>query len=478
MLFRVMLFLFSVMFAVPVANAQPGVHTSKTGGEILRLIRNEKLDLILPGAMRDNNVEMWIHVARGRDPLVQQFGSTSGYLIFTDLGNRIERAVFGSGGAVENIDVRGSINITRAIAGYNYNNSDPRQGFSIPEVYDEITEFVAERDPKTIAVNFSDWLTSADGISYTQYLQLVKILGPKYSGRIVSAENVITDFLSRRTLREVTAMTNTVEMNRQNFSRALSRITPGVTTIGDITWWANQEAFKRGLLGYSTWSSGGLRVYYSAVSEPIEPPDVRWWIRHPDYVLQRGDYFIFNTDFKYMGFGTDSKVHAYILREGETSVPESMQKVFDLGIKALDIMRPHMKVGMTGGESLAAMVKAMEDAGYIYTPFFDNGTEDYKMIQNALANTNKPGFSIDNHAFGNNGGSLRVEGPSMAPFRVNTHNLKIQANHIFAYEYMIHMNIPERPGFPLAMNFSNPQIISSRGVELLRQPKEEIVLIH
>ena len=179
-----------------------------------------------------------------------------------------------------------------------------------------------------------------------------------------------------------------------------------------------------------------------------------------------------------MGFGTDSKVHAYILREGETSVPESMQKVFDLGIKALDIMRPHMKVGMTGGESLAAMVKAMEDAGYIYTPFFDNGTEDYKMIQNALANTNKPGFSIDIHAFGNTGGSLRVEGPSMAPFRVNTHNLKIQANHIFAYEYMIHMNIPERPGFPLAMNFSNPQIISSRGVELLRQPKEEIVLIH
>ncbi len=26
--------------------------------------RNEKLDLILPGAMRDNNVDMWIHVSR------------------------------------------------------------------------------------------------------------------------------------------------------------------------------------------------------------------------------------------------------------------------------------------------------------------------------------------------------------------------------------------------------------------------------
>ncbi len=176
-----------------------------------------------------------------------------------------------------------------------------------------------------------------------------------------------------------------------------------------------------------------------------------------------------------MGFGTDSKVHAYILREGETSVPESFQKVFDLGIKALDILRPHMKVGMTAGESLDAMVKAMEDAGYVYTPFLDNGTEDYKMIQKALANTDKPGFSIDNHSFGNNGGNLRVEGPSMAPFRVNTHHLNIQENFIFAFEYMVHMNIPERPGFPLAMNFSNPQIVTSRGVEWLRAPNEEIV---
>ncbi len=201
MMSRIIIILISVMFLVPVANTQPGVHTAKTGGEVLRLLRNEKLDLILPGALRDNNVDMWIHVARGRDPLVQQFGSTSGFLIFTDLGDRIERAVFGSSGAVENIDVHGSVNISRAIDGYNYNNSDPRQGFSVPEVFNEITEFVAERDPKTIAVNYSE--------------------------RIVSAENIITDFLSRRTLKEVAAMTNTVEMNRQNFSKALSRIKPG-----------------------------------------------------------------------------------------------------------------------------------------------------------------------------------------------------------------------------------------------------------
>ncbi len=68
MITRIIILLISIMFTVPFVNAQPGVHTSRSGGEVLRLMRNEKLDLILPGAMRDNNVDMWIHVTRAGDP--------------------------------------------------------------------------------------------------------------------------------------------------------------------------------------------------------------------------------------------------------------------------------------------------------------------------------------------------------------------------------------------------------------------------
>ena len=63
-----MLFLIIIMFIVPFANAQTEGFTSESDAEVLRLIRNEKLDLILPGAMRDKNVEMWIHVTRPGDP--------------------------------------------------------------------------------------------------------------------------------------------------------------------------------------------------------------------------------------------------------------------------------------------------------------------------------------------------------------------------------------------------------------------------
>lgn len=67
--------------------------TAETDAEALRLMRNEKLDLILPGAMRDNNVDMWIHVIRAgnSDTMAIHFGSASGYLIYTDRGeDRIE----------------------------------------------------------------------------------------------------------------------------------------------------------------------------------------------------------------------------------------------------------------------------------------------------------------------------------------------------------------------------------------------------
>jgi len=95
MLNRIMLFLIIIMFIVPFANTQTEGLTSESDAEVLRLIRNEKLDLILPGAMRDNNVDMWIHVTRpgDPDPIAQQFGKTFGYLIFTDFYMRLNNSL-------------------------------------------------------------------------------------------------------------------------------------------------------------------------------------------------------------------------------------------------------------------------------------------------------------------------------------------------------------------------------------------------
>ncbi len=462
------LFFVAVPCTVSVLMAQPGVHTAKTGSEVLRLIRTEKLDLILPGAMRDNNVDMWIHVTRqgDQDPMFPEFGSTSGYLIFTDLGDRIERAVFGGSGAVTGIEVRGSREVARAFNGYS-NKLDSG-------VWDEITEFVTERDPRTIAVNTSDWLAIADGISYSQYVRLEKILGPKYSQRIVSAENLITDFRSRRILREVTLMTNALEIHRQILERSLSNevITPGVTTREDVGWWVREQFYKRNIArGYRS-RPGMPGVMYSAVSDQSVT-------RSPQYVLQRGDFLSFDNGVRYLDyFGTDYKRNAYIMREGETSVPASLQLAYDRSIAAQKIIREHVKVGKTAGRILQDLIVALEAADYIYAPFTDESPENYMNVQAKLANTDKSSFSIDLHSQGNNGGSLVTVGPSVAAFRSDRDHLTVQENHLFSLEYVICTNLPERPGLPIVINIEGNHIVSSRGVEFLHPPNEKILLIH
>ena len=428
----------------------------------LRLIRNDKLDLILPGAMREHGIDMWIHVARAGDPdpLAYEFGITDGYLIFTDVGDRMERAafagVFGGTGAVENIDVMASPELAQAITGYEYGNVD----FA---VYDEIRDYVAGHDPETIGVNYSEWLAVADGISHTQYQKLERILGPELSSRIVSAEYLITDFRSRRLSLEVAVQAMLLDIARQDAMTQLANIEPGRTTIGEL--------------------GGASRIYYSAVSERIREPWATGWISHPEYVFQRGDLFAWNSmgeflDYGFSSFGVDTKVHAYILREGETGVPESLQRVWDYGKRAQGIIRENVRVGMTAGESLQAIIGALEQEGYIYTPFPDDPATDYRMIQEYLGDSDSPGFYLDLHAMGNNGGDLVTLGPSIAPFRRDRDGFIMHPNHIFAFEYAVHLNIPERPGYPLTINFSNPQVLTTNGVEWIQDPNYGIYLIH
>ena len=484
---KVLLVCISLATMVGICNAQ--AVSAKAGAEFLHLIRKEKFDLILPGAMRDNDVDMWIHVIRRGNPdaLDLDFGGVTGYIIFTDRGaDRIERALLSD-------DNRPPLQVQEGpdrpdIPGQdesdprwlNHYSGGPADLYDIFGPPDDLRAFVAERDPQTIAVNTSAWLAVADGISYSDYLKLEKALGPEYSRRIVSAEYVITAFRSRRVQREVIAFANAVELHRQILERALSNevITPGVTTLGEVGWWVQEEMLKQGVLRAYSMEVPIARILYSANSERVAPPDSRWWIHYPDYVIQRGDFGTFDIGILYLDtFLTDFKRNFYVVREGETTVPKSIQHAFDRAIAAREIIRQNIKVGRTAGETLEAIVSGVEEAGYLYTPFINIGTEDYKTIQRALANTERSGFSPDLHNEGNNRGLVGL-GPDISPFRADRAHLTIHENHLFALEYQVHTNLPERPGFPISINIEGNHIVTSRGVEFLHPLNERILLIH
>ena len=238
----------------------------------------------------------------------------------------------------------------------------------------ELRQFVQKRDPKRIAVNTSAWLAAADGLSHSGYEKLVGTLGETYADRLVSSENLITDFRTRRVQSEIVAFANAGETTRRILERALSRevITPGVTTGEDVAWWVQDQLLARGLQSSFGLSRPG--VIHSAAAERSE-------YRSSKYAFQRGDLLSFDMGVKYLNFGTDMKRNAYILREGETSVPTDIQRAFDEGRRARDLMRRDIKVGRTAADTLQAMVRALEEAGFVYTPFVNDGAIDRQIVE-------------------------------------------------------------------------------------------------
>ena len=103
-------------------------------------IRKDKFDLVLPEAMRENQIDMWIITNRegNYDPLYPDMGGgyTSGnaYYVFTDPGSgRVERAVLGMFGyLIEQTDA------------YDYYGSAS-----------ELRSYILERDPEKIGLNMS-----------------------------------------------------------------------------------------------------------------------------------------------------------------------------------------------------------------------------------------------------------------------------------------------------------------------------------
>lgn len=430
---------------------------SKQRYEILRLIRQEKLDLILPGAMRDNNVDMWIHVVESgkKDPLALDLGGwfeyrawePIGYYIFTDRGeNRIERIILGGEDQDGLYDIIGS--------------------------GQDLRKFVEERDPKVIAINMSTWLPIANGLSHTAYLSMTEALGEKYAGRLVSAENVITDFRVRRVQREIIAFANACEIQRQIIDEVLRRIKPGITTREEVGWWAQDLLLAQGI--FPSFEAATLHLpYMPGVSHSEVSDRSETW--KPGYVFQRGDFLSLDMGIGYLNFGTDFKRNVYILKEGEANVPKGLKHAWDRTLEAREIIRKTFIIGRTAGESLNAIVQALEAGGFVHTPS-DDVSSQYRDLLNALGDSDKSGFSIDFHATGNTSVGDVTAGPSIAPWRKDRAHLMVQQNYIFAFEFMVHTWIPEW-GKRISISYEDNSIVTEKGIEALYPWHEKIIII-
>ncbi|MEZ4416848.1 MAG: M24 family metallopeptidase [Gemmatimonadota bacterium] len=396
--------------------------------ERMAQIRRDKFDLVLPEAMRENGIDMWITVVKeGRpDPLVEDLGGgyvgSVGYYIFTDRGgDRIERVAAG-------------------IDGYRLEESGAYDQI-LPGI--DLGAFVAERDPKRIGVNMSERIGGADGLSHTSYLALQEALGERYRARLVSAEKLVSDFRSRRVATEIAAFAEAGEISREIAERAFSNevITPGVTSLEDVAWWMMEELRRRGLD-----TSFDFPSVYVTGPTGIEATS-------NERIIQRGDLLMIDWGVGFLNFHTDMKRIAYVLRDSETEAPEGLRHAFERGAQARAVVRNTIRAGRTAQANSDAIVQALSAAGF-------RPMEEF----NKPYDTPTTDIMFGNHSVGNLGHGI---GPSIAFFNPLRLTYEVRPGNLFSIELFAYTSVPEWGGAKARIPLEDDAVVTARGVEWL-----------
>tara|TARA_B100000029_G_scaffold155612_3_gene150955 strand:- start:1807 stop:3039 length:1233 start_codon:yes stop_codon:yes gene_type:complete len=383
----------------------------KASPELMKLIREQKFDVILPSVMRDNEIDMWIHVKRKPDFFDFEFGDKPGVYIFTDRGgNRIERAVLG--GQVD------------------------RDLYDILAPESSLGKFVSERNPKHIALNYTERSSSFKTISLNDYKKILKTLGKKYSKRVVPSDRLTADYLAGRVMAEIALFGRLLMISTEIIEREFNKIIPGKTRLSDI--------------------SGNVFVRdYNGNEE-----------NNTDYIVQPGDLIGILHDANMMDFSEHNGGIGYVLRKGETNLPPEVQRIWEHALITRNIFRKNITAGTTGAEQLKILIDKLEEAGYLY---IDKDQYD------KTADPEKTQVHIDFHAMGRI--ISQEEAPRISPTGWGK-DLKIPLYHTFTFEYMIHMPVPEfGKGKHLYICIHDGVIVTERGVEFPAAPIQGIRII-
>ena len=429
-----------------------GIPHSRERFHIQRAAIAEKLQTALLPAMRNHGIGMWIVLDRENNPEplhVELGGGFSGVraaFIFFDNGSETpEKFYYGSHEQPVN-SVISQVYDETIYYGYSREGLTPH-----------LRKAVHDRNPRKIGVNTSHTLPEADGLTVGLKNYLVETIGPEYAGRIVSAELVVRDFRLNRTPRETEIYTELLEWSARWMSEALSRrnIVTGVTTAEDVAWWLEDRALELGLTG-----GGTVRVVRDGELLPIHDPNI---------ALEPGDVLSIDGGLNYLGYAVDIKRAAYILRPGETSMPENMQKAWQTTHEIGDLYAGMMLPGAIGFETWSAINAEAEKRGYkAVGP--DAGGD--------AVTTSEPEIGVYGHSVGNVAHDIGARIAADIPFAYGDRvRFPLIANEWVSIEFHVSTPIPEWDGKTWYARFEETAQVTDEGIKWLIPTQKELLLI-
>ena len=400
-------------------------------------IRKERIQGLLPRAMQEAKVDAWIVICRenNNDPIAHHIGGentggTALFLFYLEDG-RVKSRVYspiGESTALSDLKIHDEV-------------VPVERGKS---ALAEAMPYIKSKGFGNIAINSSIENELADGLSYTQRRTLEELLGSDAS-KLVSADQLLYEWLSVKLPAEVEIMTKAAEFTAHWQVEAYQQVIPGQSTDADISRFLKNKMEEYGVA--DAWhpdqnpnvNSGPDRGHSHATDKIIMPGDVI----QIDFGIRVFEMWV-----------SDIQRFAYVLREGETKAPDSVQFYFESSIggnrKALAAMKP----GVLGYQ----VDKAQRDW------MAERGSEP------VMWSTGHPVGYVAHDIGPNLGGGLLPD-PSVRPASVKP----LKEGMLFAFDGFHAWKLPQ--GGTKTMSVEETAVVTADGARYLIKPQADLILI-
>ncbi len=355
---KVVLMALMVSLALPICLAPlpsssdfPAVLSMRERAYLVYRITQKRLEQLLPRFMRQTGFDMWI-ITCNEDNLEPIFKTMIPYENWCPITQIL---VFFDQGSEKGVE---KLNVSRSNFQGLYKNVWDAAAWDTEKKesqWDCLGRIVQERDPKKIGINEGEVQWAAGGLTVVLKNRLVEAIGPKYAARLESAEPLATLWGETLLDEEIDLMEQAAAISHAIIAETFSSevITPGFTTIDDLRfhYWQRVADFGLDLAFYPFFTIRGR-----------QPADIKKYGKE-DKVIRPGDFIHCDVGLKYMYYNSDTQEWAYVLRVGETDVPESFKKIMAEGNRLQDIYCGEFMEGLTGNELLSNILRKAKEKG-------------------------------------------------------------------------------------------------------------------
>jgi Xaa-Pro aminopeptidase len=299
-----------------------------------------RFEFMLPDLMKNADLDMWIIVSReyNEDPIMKTM-LPSAWLS----ARRRTMMVFSYNEkrhTVEKIAIA-RYDVGKLLKG-NWNID------VYPDQYDALKDYIVNKNPKKIGLNFSKDFGLADGLIKSEYDALKKYVPAQFHYRFVSAEKLALAWLETRSPMEIKFYEELCSIGHNILKEIFSRkyIIPGQTNTEEVVWALRKYTRD---LGLEVWFHPTVTVQRNE----DEKMNMRNFAKRSEgVIIQQGDLLHVDFGITYMRLNTDQQQHFYVLKNGETEVPNFLNIAFKKSNRLQDILTSQFKEGVTGNELL------------------------------------------------------------------------------------------------------------------------------